>query len=228
MSAARKRITINSRSIEGARSGHRWWPDLRLQSAADQGRSGYTLVELVFVVGLVATMSGAAVPQILSGLDDYRAAGAARYMATRLQRARTEAITRGRDVALEFTQVAGGYRFTVCLDGNQNGVLTKEIRNGTDPCIATPERLSDHFVGVEFGVQPALPPVDVGSDPPGNDPIRLGASSLASFSPAGTATSGSVFILGRRHAQYVVRIFGATARVRVLRFDERARFWKPL
>jgi hypothetical protein len=185
-------------------------------------------VELVFVAGLIATVSGAAVPQILRGLDDYRAAGAARYVSTRLQRARMEAIGRGREVALEFTQIAAGYRFAVCLDGNQNGVLTREIRTGTDPCITTPERLSDHFAGVEFGVQPALPPVDIGGDPPGNDPIRLGASSLASFSPAGTATSGSVFILGRRRTQYVVRIFGATARVRVLRFDERARFWKPL
>jgi hypothetical protein len=164
----------------------------------------------------------------LSGLDDYRAAGAARYVSTRMQRARMEAITRDREVALAFTQVAAGYLFTVCLDGNRNGVRTNEIRNGTDPCIGTPERLSDHFAGVEFGVQPALPPVDVGSDPPGKDPIKLGASSLASFSSAGTATSGSVFILGRRHTQYVVRIFGATARVRVLRFDERARFWKPL
>ena len=227
MSAARKPITIN-RSVESTRPGRPWWPGLRLRSLAVDRLSGYTLVELVFVVGLVATVSGAAVPQIVSALDDYRAAAAARYVSTRMQRARMEAITRGREVALEFTQVAAGYRFTTCVDGNQNGVLTREIRTGTDPCIASPERLGDHFTGVEFGVQPALPPVDAGSAPPGNDPIRLGASNLASFSAAGTATSGSVFILGRRRTQYVVRIFGATARVRVLRFDERARFWKPL
>ena len=228
MSAPRKPITINRRNVEGPGPGRRWWPGLRLPAVSADGQSGYTLVELVFVVGLVATIGAAAVPQILSGLDDYRAAGAARYISTRMHRARMEAITRDREVALAFTRVAAGYVFTVCLDGNRNGVLTKEIRNGTDPCLGTPERLSDHFAGVEFGVQPALPPVDVGSAPPGDDPIKFGASSLASFSSAGTATSGSVFILGRRHTQYVVRIFGATARVRVLRFDQRAGFWKPL
>jgi hypothetical protein len=79
---------------------------------------------------------------------------------------------------------------------------------------------------VDFGVQAGLPAVD-DSGLPGGDPIRLGASNLASFSSNGTATSGSVYIRGR-HAQYVVRVFGATAKVRILKFDRAANQWKPL
>ena len=103
----------------------------------------------------------------------------------------------------------------------------KDIKDGIDPRVGSEERLGDHFTGVEFSAQPGLPAVDAGNAP-GDDPIRLGASNMASFSSMGTASSGSVFIRSRRNAQYVVRIFGTTAKIRVLKFDQRAKQWKPL
>jgi Tfp pilus assembly protein FimT len=184
-------------------------------------------VELVFVTGIVMSLCGAAVPQLLSGVDEYRAAGAARYLATRMQQARMEAIMRQREVALQFVRAAAGYAYAICTDANQDGVRTKDIQDGTDPC-GPAERLTDHFTGVDFGAQPGLPAVESGSAPPGNDPIKFGPSSLASFSPVGTASSGSIYIRGRRNTQYVVRVFGTTAKIRALRFDQRARQWKPL
>jgi len=114
------------------------------------------------------------------------------------------------------------------MDGNHDGVRTNYIQTGVDPRVGSVERLPDHFTGVDFGAQPGLPAVDPASPAPGNDPIRLGISNMASFSSMGTATSGSVYIRGRRNAQYVVRVFGTTAKVRVLKFDQRARQWKPL
>ncbi|PYR06303.1 MAG: hypothetical protein DMG00_19100, partial [Acidobacteria bacterium] len=66
--------------------------------------AGYSIVEVMFVVGLVATLSGVAVPQMLAALDDFRATGAARYMAARLQRARMEAVMRSAEVAVKFTK----------------------------------------------------------------------------------------------------------------------------
>ena len=61
---------------------------------------GYSLLEVVFVAGLGATLTAAAVPQVLAGLDDQRAAIAARYIAARFQRARMEAVRRSAFVAL--------------------------------------------------------------------------------------------------------------------------------
>ena len=198
----------------------------RALAAPRSERAGYSLVELVFVAGLVVTVSGMAAPQLLSGLDDYRAAGAARYVSARMQRARMDALTRSTEVAIQFTQIGEAYTFAVYKDGNDNGVRTKDIQSGADPPIGSAERLPDHFTAVDFGVQVGLPAVDGGA-PPGNDPIRLGLSNLASFSSSGTATSGSVYIRGR-HAQYVVRVFGTTGKVRVLKFDRIANQWKPL
>jgi hypothetical protein len=48
------------------------------------------------------------------------------------------------------------------------------------------------------------------------------------FSPIGTATSGSLYVRGPRSAQYVIRIFGETGRTRTLKFDARTRQWGPL
>jgi hypothetical protein len=55
----------------------------------------------------------------------------------------------------------------------------------------------------------------------------MGASNIASFSAQATATSGSLYIKGQ-HAQFVVRLYGDTAKTRVLRFDARTRQWRPL
>jgi type II secretory pathway pseudopilin PulG len=193
------------------------------------GRSvGYSFVELLLVVSIMTVVGGMAVPQVLTGLDDFRTAGAARHVAARLQRARMDAVVRSTDVALQVAQAGASYTYAVYVDGNRNGVRSSEIQQGIDRRLLPLERLPDQFSGVEFGALPGLPAVDSGGTPPGTDPIRLGSSNLATFSAAGTSSSGSLYIRGRRDAQYVVRIYGQTGRTRILRFDPRSRQWKSL
>jgi hypothetical protein len=190
---------------------------------------GYSFLELMMTMTLGVTLTAAAVPQYLAGLDDVRASGAAHHLAGRLQRARMEAVMRSAMVGVQFTQTTGGsYGYAVYLDGNRNGVLTRDIRRGVDRLITPAERLPDQFPGVEFGAIPGLPPVDPGGTAPGSDPIRLGAGSIASFSALGTATSGTIYIRGRRDAQYAVRIFGETGKTRMLKFEPRTGQWKQL
>jgi len=189
---------------------------------------GYSLLELMLVLGLGATLSAAAVPEYLTALDDVRASGAARHMAGRLQRARMEALMRSARVGIKFTQNGSTYSYAVYVDGNRNGVLTADIQRGVDRLVVAAERLPDQFPGVEFGAVPGLPPVDPGGTAPGNDPIRLGSGNLASFSALGTSSSGTVYIRSRRGAQYAVRIFGETGRTRLLKFEPRTALWKQL
>jgi type II secretory pathway pseudopilin PulG len=191
-------------------------------------RSGYTFVELLFVLGTVATLSSVAVPQVLAGLDDFRTAGAARHISARLQRARMDAVMRSADVGLQVTSAGGGYSYAVYVDGNRNGVRAADIQQGTDKRLVPPERVPDQFPGVEFGAIPGLPAVDSGGTPPGSDPIRLGSSNMATFAASGTSSSGSLYIRGRRNAQYVVRIYGQTGKTRILKFDARSWQWKGL
>jgi hypothetical protein len=139
-----------------------------------------------------------------------------------------EAVARSADVAVQFTETKDGYRYAVYRDGNRNGVRMRDIEDGIDRRIAPVERLPEQFTGVDFGAIPGLPPIDAGGTPPGTDSIRLGAGGFATFSAAGTSSSGTVYIRSRRGAQYAVRIFGQTGRTRMLKFDRRTRTWRPL
>ncbi len=116
-------------------------------------------MELVFATGMAVTMSAVAVPQYLAAIDDFRAAGATRYISARLQRARMEAVVRSTEVAMQFTETKDGYRYAVYRDGNRNGVLMRDILDGIDRRIASVERLPDQFTGVDFGAIPGLPAV---------------------------------------------------------------------
>ena len=190
--------------------------------------TGYSLLEVIFVVAALMTAAGSVVPSLLTTLDHYRTAGAARYVAARIHRVRMEAIGRSTHVALQFVHGTAGYSYGVYADGNGDGVRSQDISDGVDTRLSMVEPLMDNFAGVNFDVLPDLPPVDPGAQPPGTDPIKLGTSNLLSYSASGTSSSGSVYILGRRKAQYVVRVLGDTGRARVLRFDARSRQWKPL
>jgi hypothetical protein len=188
---------------------------------------GYSVLELVFVAALMVTMGGIAVPQTLAALDEFRAAGAARYVSARLYRARMEAVMRSTAVAIQFSPTDAGYRYWVFRDGNGNGVLTSDIRSGADPPVGAAESLRDNFKGVDFGALPGLPAIEAGGTPPGDDPIRLGAGSLLTFTAHGSSSTGTVYIRGR-DAQYAVRVFGDTGKSRILKFRNRTRRWSAL
>jgi type II secretory pathway pseudopilin PulG len=190
--------------------------------------AGYSVLELVFAVGLVVTLTSLTVPNLFAGIDEFRTAGAVHYVSARLQRARMEAVMRSRAVAIRFEQRSDShYAFASYADGNRNGVLTVDIARGIDRRTEPPEFLSDKFPGVDFGALPGLPAVDPDGTPPGDDPIRLGTGRTATFTALGTSTPGSVYIRGR-HVQYAIRIFGETGKTRVQRFNSRTRQWEPL
>ncbi|MGE0450174.1 MAG: Tfp pilus assembly protein FimT/FimU [Vicinamibacterales bacterium] len=181
-------------------------------------------IELLFAVGVAATLGAGATPGLLTAADEIRAGGAARLVAARLQQVRLRAISHARDTAVRFTQTPAGFAMTVYEDGNGNGVLSADIASGLDRSVGPVEHLHDSFPGVEFGALPGIPGAD-GSTPPGNDPVRLGSSDGVTFTPAGTATPGSLYIRGRGTAQYVVRILGETGRTRILKYSVRTRAW---
>jgi type II secretory pathway pseudopilin PulG len=195
--------------------------------ARQRSARGYSLIELLFAVGLIVTLTGVALPEALATVDESRTAGAVRYLTTRLARARMEAALRSTEVALRFTADANGDSFAVYVDGNNDGVQTAEIQQGIDWLLMPAERLHDNFPGVAFGVPAGLPPVDSGA-PTDGDALKLGAGNLVSFSALGTSSSGSVYIRGRNGAQYVVRTYGQSGKTRALKYDPRGRRWNPL
>jgi type II secretory pathway pseudopilin PulG len=188
---------------------------------------GYSMLELVFVLAVIATLTGVAVPNLTAALDEHRTAAAARYLAARIQRTRIEAVKRSANTAIQFVQAGAGYTYSVYVDGNGDGVRTQDIADGIDERLGVVEGLGDNFPGVDIGVIPALPAIETGGPPPGTTPIRLGVGNLLSYSPTGSSSSGTVYLHGQKGTQYAIRILGDTGRARILEFDRRRRKWNP-
>jgi hypothetical protein len=74
---------------------------------------------------------------------------------------------------------------------------------------------------------PGVPDADGDADNADGDGVRIGSARLLTLGPNGTATSGTLYLHGRR-LQFAVRVFGVTGRARVLRYDAASRRWTVL
>jgi Tfp pilus assembly protein FimT len=197
---------------------------MKTPSGPPDNRSGASLPELLVALTLVGLGAALAIPATVTATDEARVRQAAAFVAGQMRLARQDAIFRGSSSALVFDQVGGRWLFRTCRDGNRNGVRRAELLNGPDRCDGNAIDVAMLFPGTAISVDAALrgPDGEAGS----SDPVRLGASNLASFSPSGTCTSGSVFLRSQSGEQLLVRVAGATARTRVLRFDRGALAWR--
>ena len=98
-------------------------------------RAGTSLLELTFVVAVMATVTGIAVPALFVGLDHTRTAAAARYLESKARLARMQAVARSAAIGIRFEKHEAGYRFATYVDGNFNGIRTADIGRGIDRMI---------------------------------------------------------------------------------------------
>jgi hypothetical protein len=116
------------------------------------------------------------------------------------------------------------YSFATCVDGNGNGLRTAEIASGTDQQITPAEFLGQRFADVQFGLAAGVPDLDGGWQTEDGDGVRIGSSRILTVGADGTATSGTLYVRGKR-GQYAIRVLGATARVRLFQYQTGARAW---
>ena len=178
------------------------------------------------MLALLALTAAIALPSVLGGLDDARAMAAARHVAALARLTRVQAATRSTHVGLRFEREGPTYRYAVYVDGNGNGLRSRDIRRGVDEAITSVERIGDRFPGVAIGVAAGVTRISDGRVMMGGaDPVRLGSADTLTFSPLGTATSGTIFLRSRTGRQYAVRVLGATGRTRVLEFRQETESW---
>lgn len=189
--------------------------------------SGLTMLELLVSVALIATLLAIGLPVATDAVDAQRTASAARYLAGRVQLARMEAVKRSTSVGLKFENAGGDYSFATYVDGNADGIRAVDIRSGVDTVLMPRERLADNFSFVRFGLMAGVPDVDGAPDRGDGDGVRIGSAGILTVGANGTATSGTLYVHGRR-LQFAVRVFGTTGRARVLRYDPASGKWSIL
>jgi Type II transport protein GspH len=177
---------------------------------------GFSLVELLCVLGGIVVMAGVSVPYVRAYAVEAHLLGAGRMFAGEFRQARSIAIRRNTYTAIRFEQVDGIDYYATYVDGNSNGVRSVDIASGVDALISGPRRLDGKATGVRVGINPGVPapPPDTGLLDP-SDPIRFGSSNMLSFSPLGTATPGTFYLAGET-LQAGVRVTGGSSRVRLM------------
>jgi hypothetical protein len=184
--------------------------------------AGYSLTECLLAVATAGALAALSVPAAASVAEAARCRQDAATVAARFRLARQRAVTASAAVALVFDRQGGRWAMTLCVDGNGNGVRRAEL-GGADVCPDPPLELDVTLGALRVGVDPAIP------DPAGQagsaDPVRFGPSDVAAFTPAGTATPGTLYLRALDGTQFAIRVAGATGRTRVLLFDRRQGAW---
>jgi type IV fimbrial biogenesis protein FimT len=156
-------------------------------------RSGFTLLEMMVVIGLMAILSAIMIPNVISYRGNQQVTRAAREIYSALQVAKMTAIRDNTTISTQLTSgtgTAGTYQIFEDLDGD--GVFSAGDRN------------------IEAGQMP--PAVNV-SDGGGGNNYFAGNSSVTAFSPMGLTTgrNGTVWVTnlsGTRTHQVVVNTVG--------------------
>lgn len=191
---------------------------------------GLSLVEALAAVAVIAILALAVLPTAGDLRRAGLAAAGARQLAVTFQSLRWKSVSLSRHHGLFFRQLEGGWAWYVVADGNGNGLRTAEVLDGVDETVSGPHRFEDSLAPVALGFPagmdlPRIPPRRGRLDNL-DDPVKFGRSDLVSFSPQGSASSGTVYLSDGRHEVCGVVLFGPTARIRVWRFDRRTGRWK--
>ena len=200
-----------------------------------KGRSAFTLLELLVAMTIVALLATLAVPPLRQQIAQHRVRLAAAEVASTLWAARGSAVRHGVAVAVRFELEESGANaaaavFSLYADGDGDGVRTADLNAGTDPRIGRPARLLHVGSGIRFGIPEDLEPREFsgsGRLDRLDDPVRFGSSDLASFSPAGTASPGTVFLTDGHHL-FAVRVYNRTGKIQILRYVREREHWKGL
>ncbi len=201
--------------------------------------AGVTLIEALLALMLISVLLVWMVPSVRDMSTRHRMSLVASEVAGVLHAARSYAILHGVNVALKFRpQEDGTVIYTLYRDGDGDGVRTPDIEDGTDIQAAPPRRLPRTDTSIRFGFPPRLRPAGFSAPEqllphPGHgrpldrldDPIRFNRSDLASFSPTGTATPGTVYLTDGRHELMAVRVRTRAGLISTLRFDAERGEW---
>lgn len=190
---------------------------------------GFTLIEVLVVLVVLALVIAFAVPAVLDATARLRVNLAAVEAATQLRLARMTAVRSRTYVAVRFERHGDTLTWAMYGDGNGNGVRARDIRRGIDPQLQAPLPLRRTGASVRPGFPPGKPP----RNPSGrgrlgrlDDPIRFNRSDMASFSPIGASTPGSLYFTDGKRQLAVVRVYGRTGKVQVLAYDREAEEWR--
>jgi type II secretory pathway pseudopilin PulG len=199
---------------------------------------GFSIVEILVVIGIIMILVGVAIPSIMSTLKEARARAAAEQVVSMMRRAHEIAIDRRHVVVLTFTPAGGGNPAKVTFLEEQRNV-GPPVTFTPAPVVNTPNPETATLpTDMDFILPPTVPttsPDALGTPTSATDfgySPTVGGSGLNQMyfqadgtvlrdSPTGAVASGVIY-MGRPNEQLASRavsILGQTGRVKAWRMD---------
>ena len=187
---------------------------------------GLTLLEIVVVIAIIGTIAIVSAP----AFANYRRSASMRAEVAELRgilrSVRSRAIMRATHAGVKFTRAGNTWVYSLYDDGNGNGIRSAEIASGTDRRYAGPSMLMPQFNIAAISLLPTtIRDPDGDALLPSASAVQFGSSTICSFSPTGSGTPGTIYITDGAGKLCALRVYGASGRVRVLRYDAAARRW---
>ena len=190
---------------------------------------GFSLIEVLAVIAIVGILAMTAVPSFAA----YRRSASLRAEAEQLRAifraARSRAIARNANAGVKFAPRGKDWTFALYDDGDGDGIHSDDIAAGIDKCHAAPSVLMPEFHIATIALLPnAIKDPDGDPLPPTAKAVQFGVSSICSFSPTGSGTSGTVYISSSGGEIFALRVYGGSGKVRVLRYDGQKKKWSSV
>ncbi|MEW5806328.1 MAG: hypothetical protein AB1756_03130 [Acidobacteriota bacterium] len=192
--------------------------------------NGNSLTEIVCVLAIGGMIASVSVPHVAGMVGKAKVRGAIREIAAVFREARWHAVSKGKSIGVQFKKEQDLYLYRIYEDGNNNGIRTADINSGKDILINGPYQIKSRYGNVDFSILKGKPirkiPPETGFIENPDDPIKLGKSDIASFSPTGDSSSGTVYISDEKDRMMAVVLFGPTVRIRVWEYVYEENRWR--
>ena len=187
---------------------------------------GYSLIELLAVVAVIGLIALCATPAFFNYRRRMSILAASEQLRNILRLTRSRAVASGHNVGVKF--IAGReWTYAIYEDGDGDGVRNDDIDRRIDRRIFGPEVVMPSFHIATIGLLRTTVK-DPDGDPlkPDASPVQFGRSTICSFSPTGSGTPGTVYLIDNGGQLWAARVHGAGGRVLVLRYDDGKKKWE--
>jgi prepilin-type N-terminal cleavage/methylation domain-containing protein len=187
---------------------------------------GYTLLELLTVLAILGLMVVCSIPAFGNYRRRMSIIAASEQFRSILRATRARAIASGRNAGVKF--ISGTeWTYAIYEDGDGDGVRNDDITRGTDRRTFGPAIVMPSFHIATIGLLKTTVK-DPDGDPlkPDASPVQFGRSTICSFSPIGSGTPGTLYLIDGGGQLWAARVHGSGGRVRVLRYNDGLKKWE--